>query len=203
MRRPADCLDSRSAASPAKPIDPASGYSGRCWGPEFESRFATGDETAPSICARFGALMPQPGESRADIADIVLHVHNRVVELCAGSIGEELFLDGLAWDAVDDRKQERALAALVTSSPESAEAFIAFCRVEARELLRSHEDVVRALASELLIRRTLHGPAIDLVISRAIAARTADAECKRRAEWRERIESARMFLADVKSRAAS
>jgi hypothetical protein len=177
--------------------DPASGYSGRCWGPQFESRFATGGESAPSLCARMAALMPGPGESRADTADIVLHVHNRVVELCAGSVGEELFLDGPAWDAVDDRKQERALAALVTSSPESAEAFIAFCRVEARELLRRHEYIVHALAAELLIRRTLTGIEIDSVIARAVAAKALADEHARRADWRRVEESAARFLAGV------
>jgi hypothetical protein len=148
------------------------------------------------------ALMPGPGESRADTADIVLHVHNRVVELCAGSVGEELFLDGPAWDAVDDRKQERALATLVTSSSESAEAFIAFCRVEARELLRSHEHIVRALAAELLIRRTLDGDQIDLCIKQAVAAKALADERERRAVWKRVEESARAFLTDVKSSAA-
>jgi hypothetical protein len=183
--------------------DPANGYSGRCWGPTFESNFANGDHSAPSICARLGTLMPKPGESRADIADIVLHVHNRVVELCAGSVGEELFLDGPAWDAVDDRKQERALAVLVASSPESAEAFIGFCRVEAATLLRDHEHVVRVLAAELLIRRTLDGDQIDLCIKQAVAAKALADERERRAVWKRVEESARAFLTDVKSSAAS
>jgi hypothetical protein len=174
--------------------DPASGYSGRCWGPKFESRFATGDETAPALCARISASMPQVGESRADIADIVLHVHNRVIELCAGSVGEELFLDGPAWDAVDDRKQERALAALVASSPEAIEAFINFARVEARELLRKYEHVARALAAELLIRRTLDGDQIDLCIKQAVAAKALADERERRAVWKRVEESARAFL---------
>jgi len=178
--------------------DLASGYSGRCWGPQFESRFATGGESAPSLCARMAALMPGPGEDRSSIADIVLHVHNRVVELCAGSVGEELFLDGPAWDAVDDRRQERALAALVASSPEAIEAFINFARVEAATLLRDHEHVVRALAAELLIRRTLDGAQIDRCIKQAVAAKALADEHERRAVWKRVEESARAFLADVK-----
>jgi hypothetical protein len=76
-------------------------------------------------------------------------------------------------------------------------ALVDACRVEARGLLRSHEHIVRALATELLIRRTLTGIEIDSVIARAIAAKLADAEMRRRRDWRERAESARAFIADV------
>ena len=72
--------------------------------------------------------------------------------LVAGSVAEALFLPGEPWDAVDDRRQERAYAALVCSSPESIEAFIEFCMVEAAALLRPREHIVRALTAELLVR---------------------------------------------------
>jgi hypothetical protein len=176
--------------------DSGLGYSGRVWGPEFESRFATDEESTPSICARLVALMPQPGEARNDIADIVLHVHNRVVELCAGNAGEELFLDGPAWDAVDDRKQERALAALIASSPESIEAFVNFCMVEAAALLRPREHIVRALTAELLVRRTMTGDQVDTIIRRAIADRAAADECQRRLDWARTCANATTFRPD-------
>jgi hypothetical protein len=177
-------------------IIPADGYSGRCWGPEFESRFATG-ETAPSLCARISALMPGPGESRADIAVIMLHVHSRVVELCAGSVGERLFCDGEPWHAADDRKQERALAALVASSPEAIEAFISFACIEAATLLRDHAHVVRALAAELLIRRTLDGEQIDLVIAEAISTKAAEVEMRRSRDWDARQASAALLPKEI------
>jgi hypothetical protein len=145
-------------------------FGGRCWGPEFESRFAGGPST-PSLCAEVARLMPKPGEPRDAVADIVLHAHVRIVELCAGSIGEALFLEGPAWDAADDRKQERALASLVASSPEAAEAFIAFCAIEAATLLRPREHIIRALAAELRVKRTMDGAAIDSCIERARSRR--------------------------------
>jgi hypothetical protein len=175
-------------------IVPADGFSGRCWGPEFESRFAGGQST-PSLCAQIDKLMPGPGEPRDAVADIVLHAHVRIVELCAGSIGEALFLEGPAWDAADDRKQERALASLVASSPEAAEAFIGFCRVEAAALLKPREYIVRALAAELRVKRTMDGAAIDRCIEKAVAIRAAEIEAQRRLDWRGRQASAASFAA--------
>jgi hypothetical protein len=70
-------------------------------------------------------------------------------------------------------------------------------------LLRSHEHIVRALATELLIRRTLTGIEIDSVIARAIAAKLADTEMQRRVDWQRRTASARAFLAAVRSSAAA
>jgi hypothetical protein len=71
------------------------------------------------------------------VADICMHVPTRVVELVAGSVAEALFLPGQPWAAVSDRMQERALASLICSSPESIEAFINFCMAEAAALLIS------------------------------------------------------------------
>src|SRR5450755_956164 len=95
-------------------------YSGLCWGPSYvrRSKFAESEEL-PSLCAQIGPLMPGPGDNRADVADIYLHVHTRVIELVAGSVGEALFLDCPPWNAADDRAQERALASLICSTPEA------------------------------------------------------------------------------------
>jgi hypothetical protein len=174
-------------------IVPGDGFSGRCWGPKFESRFASEHDAAPLLCERIAPMMPQPGEARDDIAPIFLHCYNRAVELVAGSIGEDIFLAGPAWDASDDRKQERAFAALVASSREAAEAFIEFCRVEAAALLRAHQHVVGALTKELLARRTMTGEEIDEVIAQAIAEKTLADEHARRAAWKRAMESAASF----------
>jgi hypothetical protein len=178
--------------------EPGFGFSGRVWGPKFESRFAADEESAPSLCEKIAGLMPGLGEDRSSIADIVLHCHLRITELVAGTEGERLFLPGAPWHAVDDEKQALAYASLITSSPAAAAALVDACRVEARELLRSHEDVVRALAARLQRERTMDGAAIDQCISQSISARAAEVERQRRADWRERQESARAFLADVK-----
>ncbi len=88
------------------------------------------------------------GEPRTAAADIFQHVHTRVVELVAGSVAEALFLHGEPWHAADDRCQEKAYASLICSSPESIEAFVNFCMVEAAALLRPREHIVRALTAE-------------------------------------------------------
>jgi hypothetical protein len=175
-------------------IVPGDGFSGRCWGPKFESRFANEHDSAPLLCERIAPFMPKPGEARDDIAGIVLHAHNRVLELCAGSVGEELFMSGPPWEASDDRKQERAFAALVASSPEAAEAFIEFCRVEAAALLKSNEHVVRTLTAELLVRRTMLGKEIDQMIAQAVTRRATETECRRRFDWELREQSAARFV---------
>jgi hypothetical protein len=172
------------------------GFSGRVWGPEFESKFANDDNRTPSLCEGIARLMmPQPGESRAEVADIFLHVHNRVVELVAGTEGERMFCDGEPWFAADDERQAFALASLVTSSPAAAAAFIAFARIEAISLLTASAHIVRALATELRIKRTMTGAEIDLCISRGVADRAAEIEMRRRLDWRERTASAASFAA--------
>jgi hypothetical protein len=114
------------------------GFSGLCWGPDFESRFA--GDTNSSAIEQIDELMPPDGDVRdAETAPIFQHVVNRVTELTAGSEGEKLAF-GDAWTAADDRAQERKLASLIYSSPEAAEAFIAACALEARAILRRHAD---------------------------------------------------------------
>jgi hypothetical protein len=175
--------------------DPASGYSGRCWGPAYESRFATGDD-APSLCAKIARLMPKPGMPRGEAADVYALVFTRITELVAGTEGETLFLSGDPWLAADDERQALAFALLITSSPAAAVALVDACRVEAAALLRSHEHIVRALADQLQRERTMDGAAIDQCIARAVAANAAEAERKRRADWQQREANALRFIAE-------
>jgi hypothetical protein len=142
--------------------------------------------------------MPRPGMPRGEAADVYALAFTRITDLVAGTEGERLFLPGEPWFADDDERQALAFALLITSSPSAAVALVDACRVEARELLRSHEHIVRALADQLQRDRTMDGAAIDQCIARAVAASAAEAERKRRADWRERTESARTFLAEVK-----
>jgi hypothetical protein len=139
--------------------------------------------------------MPGPGESRDGVADVFMHVHTRVVELVAGSVAEALFLPGEPWPADSDRAQERALASLICSSPESIEAFIDFCMAEAAALLRPREHIARALTAELLVRRTMTGDEVDEVIMQAVTAKAAADEHARRAAWQRAEESAASFVA--------
>jgi len=82
---------------------------------------------------------------------------------------------------------------LITSSPAAAAALVDACRVEAATLLRGNAHIVRSLATELLIRRTLTGIEIDEVIARAVAANAAEAERKRRTDWARICASAATF----------
>jgi hypothetical protein len=175
----------------------SAGLSGLCWGPNYFSRFAESDGDAPSLCEKLGPLMPGPGESRANCADVTQHCHTRLVELCAGSVAEELFLDGPPWDAVDDRKQERALAALVASSPTAIEAFIGFCAIEAAALLKPNAHLVRALAVATRTRRTLTGVEVDEVIAAAVAAKSIEDERRRHADSKRAEQSASMPITAI------
>jgi hypothetical protein len=176
--------------------DPGDGFSGLCWGPSYvrPSKFAEDEPDPVSLCTKMTPLMPREGESRLDVANMFLHCHVRIVELVAGSVGEAMFL-GEAWDANDDRAQETALASLICSSPESIEAFVGFCAVEAAALLRPREHIVRALTKELLVRRTMTAEQIDAIIMQADAAKALANEHARRAAWRRAEESAASFVA--------
>jgi hypothetical protein len=168
------------------------GFSGLCWGPDFQSRLAG---EASSVIAQIDELMPRDGDTRDDTEEIYQHVHTRVIELTAGTEAEKLHF-GDAWPAIDDRKQEQQLAALVFSTRESAEAFIAACALEARAILRRHADVLEALTAALLQQRTLDGAQIDETISRAVAARQLVEEHERRKRWQNVLTSASRFTPD-------
>jgi hypothetical protein len=156
------------------------GYGGLCWGPNFKSHFA--GETSSMVIEQIVELMPRDGDTRDDTAEIYQHVFNRVVELAAGSEAEKLEF-GDAWPAAGDRKQEQQLAALIYSSPEAQDIFIAACAAEARTILRRHRDVVDALASALLANRVLNAEQIDEAIARAVAERQLAQEYERRRKW--------------------
>jgi len=173
--------------------DPGADFGGLMWGPGHDRR-AKFDAT--TLCAIIEPTMPKPGESRAPAADVYMQVHTRVIETVAGSVAEVLFLSGDPWPADSDRAQERALASLICSSPESIEAFIGFCRTEATALLRPLEHIVRALTQELLVRRTMTCAEVDEAIAAAVAAKSVQDECQRRAAWRDLTRRAAGFEKD-------
>jgi hypothetical protein len=170
--------------------NPDLGFSGLCWGPDFQSCFA--GETS-TIVKQIDDLMPRDGDVRDEgSAPVFQHVFTRTVELCAGTQAETLKF-GDAWDARDDRKQERQLAALIYSSPEAQDIFISACAAEARAILRRHADVLEALTAALLQYRSLNTEMIDDTISRAIAARLLAQERDHRKRWQNVITSASRF----------
>jgi hypothetical protein len=172
-------------------------FGGLCWGPAYVHGAKLPDSrSTPTLFEKLRAVMPEIGESRAGVADIFLHVHNQVVELVAGTEGERLFCEGEPWFAADDERQAFGYASLITSSPASAAAFIEFARVEAISLLTSSAYIVRALANELRIKRTMDGSEIDAIIERAVGANAIELEHQRRDEWRRREISAAAFKTD-------
>jgi hypothetical protein len=169
-------------------------YSGLCWGPSYDRRAKFADEgSAPALCEQIAPLMPQPGESRADVAPIFLHVHSRLVEIVAGTEGERLFLSGEPWFARDDETQAISYASLITTTPKSAAALIEFARVEAAAQLEPRAHVIYALAEALRIRRTLDGAQVDQVIAQAVALEALATEHQRRDDWQRREQSAMEF----------
>jgi hypothetical protein len=78
----------------------------------------------------------------------------RVIELVAGSVAESLLLPGKPW-----------LADSVWRRPPP------YC---------DRESISCALTEELLIRRSMTGIQVDEIIAAAVAAKSADDECKRR-----------------------
>jgi len=165
------------------------GFSGLCWGPAFESRFAG---EVSSVIEQIDELMPCDGDPRDDTAEIYQHVFTRAVELTAGSEAEKLHF-GEAWEASDDRKQERQLAQVIFSTSQSADAFIAACALEARAILHRHADVIEALAAALVEHRTLDGAQIDDIISSTVVARQLAQERERRRIWQKIEASASNF----------
>jgi len=105
---------------------------------------------------------------------------------------------GDAWTAADDRKQERQLAALILSSSEAAEAFIAACALEARAILHRRADVVEAFSAALVEHRTIDAAMIDDTISRAIDARQLAQEQQRRKRWQDVVVRASLFKSEHK-----
>jgi hypothetical protein len=162
----------------------ANGFGGLCWGPHYVNRAKYSEGEVPKLCEQIGPLMPAPGESRAGVADIFLHCYNRVTELVAGTEGERLFLDCEPWFATDDERQAIAYASIVTSSQESAAAFISACRAEAATLLRQSAHIVQALASELRVARTMNGAEVDACIERAVMEKQFGDEVQRRKAWK-------------------
>ncbi|MGY4349803.1 hypothetical protein ACVWXM_006296 [Bradyrhizobium sp. GM7.3] len=140
------------------------GFSGLCWGPDFQSRCADEVCATTSVIEQISDLMPRDGDAREDdVASIHQHVHGRVIELTAGSEAENSCF-GHAWEATDDRRQERELASLIYSSRQAQDLFIAACAAEARAILQRHAHVLEALTVALLKQRTLTGDQIDSTI---------------------------------------
>jgi hypothetical protein len=168
-------------------------YAGRVWGPQSGPSHL-GAPTVDEICGTVSRQWPQIGESRTDAAPFYVHVIDRVTELLAGSVGEQIYYpDDQPLRAIDDDRQALLFASLVCSTTTSVQAFLDFARAEAWGLIQQHRHVVDALAVSLLEQRTLDAKAIHATVATALAAEDAKTERQRRADWAAAIENAKSF----------
>jgi hypothetical protein len=152
-------------------------YGGLTWGPSGNSARLSWADDEPDLCEKIGALMPGPGESRTDAAEIFAHVQVRITDLCAGTAAESLLHpDDDPWIAHSDIRQARALASLICSSEFAIDAYLMFGLAEAKALISEHRAAVLAIANALMIHRTLDAVMIHEIIARA-------PERARRAAW--------------------
>jgi hypothetical protein len=176
--------------------DPVNGFGGMTWGPRFVAALARTDADSVSFRDKVHAYMPASGEVRDEGTAIVLqHALNHCIELCAGSVGEEMLLPGKPMLASDDLRQEVVYGSLFTTSAEACESFVALARTMARDLLRPYVETIRALADALRIKRSMSGQEIDIEIASALARQSLAVEHERRRQWARRVESAKQFAA--------
>jgi hypothetical protein len=149
-------------------IVPGADYGGLRWGPKGNSARLSSVDEEPDLCEKIGALMPSPGESRSDVAEILAHVHVRVVDLCAGTAAETLLHpDCEPWMAQSDIRQARLLASLICSSEPAIDAYLLFGLAEGKALIVQHRAAVLAIANALMVHRTLDAIMIDDIIAAA------------------------------------
>src|SRR6266851_7394048 len=137
-------------------IVPGADYGGLTWGPKGNSARLSSVDEEPDLCEKIGAMMPGPGESRSDVAEIFPHVHVGIVDLCAGTAAETLLHpDCEPWMAHSDIRQARMLASLICSSEPAIDAYLMFGLAEATALIVQHRAAVLAIAHALMVHRTL------------------------------------------------
>ena len=162
-------------------IEPGENYSGATWGINSDpSSFFSSEETI-ATCAALSSLMPAFGEPRDDVAVELVQTHGRVIELLAGTESERQLYPAPPLNAPHDIAEARANASLICCSPAAVEAFIAYARVEAAELIRVHRPAVLAIANALVAHRTLNGVQIDAIIADAASRQALLLEHQRRA----------------------
>jgi hypothetical protein len=162
-------------------------FSGKTWGPAGNSSRLSSIDEVPDLCEKIAHLMPGPGESRANAADIFAHVQVRVTDLMAGTAAETLLHPFCPpWIAHSDIRQARKLASIICTSEVAIDAYLRFGAEEAKALIIRHRAAVLAIAEALMVHRTLDAAMIDAIISRA-------PECARRADWCKVLARAAVF----------
>jgi hypothetical protein len=185
---------------------PTNGFAGHCLRSGAPSSLNLVDETPASttdeivdICARLEALTPQIGSSRVADAEAYIRAQVNAIELVAGRVAEQiLFPDHPPLNAEHDHVEARAFARVAVATSAAVADLIRYAEAEAAAIIRENLDIARALIDAVMVRGVLDDAEVDMIIVLAVSARAVEAERQRRRDWRERAESARAFLADVK-----
>jgi hypothetical protein len=116
---------------------------------------------------------------------VYLPPHAQIIELVAGSVGERLFLGNSGPGSSADYAKAQAYVRLICKSKRGAALYVEAREAEAEHLLDQYRHIVKQLAEQLLIRRTLTGLEIDRCIAEAVDQRAMEDEWDRRAQWKE------------------
>ena len=166
-------------------IKASADYAGLCFGPDTEPSKVTPTvlrEEAERRCNDATELLPLPGERRDCTASWVVHAQSLVMESVAGWAGEELAgfnreLEAGSTDYIVARMYARS----VVMSDEAVPSFVAACRADATQILKTHWSAVEAVAAALDERKMLTGADIDTIIIEAEQRAVHVAELQRRA----------------------
>lgn len=184
-------------------IIPHGDFAGRCVRSGPPSSLGLLDESPVStdevvdvldVCARLERLTPEIGSSRIIDADGLVRAQVACVELVAGRVAEQvLFPDLPPLNASHDCVEAAAFARVAVVAQAAAADLIRYAEAEAAALIRENLDIVLALVAAILERGILSGDEVDAIIAQAVAARAAESERQRRAEWRRAEQSAKAF----------
>jgi hypothetical protein len=174
-------------------IVPDNECSGKTWGPR--ALHAAAVWNADSL---FDPGMPRDG----DIGGVFSVVQQGVIAMMAGCAAEMVFLgDAPPKYIANDVPQASRFAGVICRTVASADAFVEHCYQESLALVEQHRTVIHAVAQALLAhpKRTLNGDEIDAVIAPALAAKAADDERKRRADWAKVLKNSADFAAGLEN----
>jgi len=140
-------------------------------------------DDAELLCAKVLAWRPAPGETRDKYGFWLAFIQSQMIETLAGRQAETLAgYDPLDEAVSTDVAIAKLYAEVLCISDGAAEAFIDYCSIEARELLKMHLRALQAVASALQERETLDCEAIDRIILEAEAGIELEKEKRRRQE---------------------
>ena len=179
------------------------GFEGRCIrsGPASSLTFDDSDAPALSpdqvigLCERLESLgSSELGTSRVETAEHYVRGLNNIIGLVAGEAAELVLHPDLPpLGAQHDFTEAAAFAKITVIASPAVEAMIAYAKAEATAIITANIDIAHALVDALEKAGALSGEQVDQIIGAAVAARAAEAERIRRADWKARQRNAATF----------